>query len=87
MSNHAGSVNFPGAVNSKFTNKLEFHNPTSQTAMPTFRVMDSDGLIVDSSRPEPDLSNDELVKLYMDMLTGRQQPRLQTDTLTDTPHS
>lgn len=38
--------------------------------MPTFRVMDSEGRLVDAAAPAPDIADEELVKLYMDMLTG-----------------
>lgn len=64
------SVHFPGAVNSKFTSKLEFSNPSTKNAMPTYRVIDSDGNVVDKDRTPPDIPNEEVVKLYKDMLTG-----------------
>jgi len=64
------SVNFPGAVNAKFTSSLKFSNPAEETAMPVFRVMDADGKIVDSNREPPDITDEELVKMYEDMLTG-----------------
>ena len=64
------SVHFPGAINSKFTSKLEVSNPTEDTAMPTFRVMDSDGNLVDPSQGEPDLTQDQITKMYTDMVTG-----------------
>lgn len=37
--------------------------------MPTYRIMDQDGAIVDKDRGEPDISNEELLKWYKDMLT------------------
>lgn len=37
--------------------------------MPVYRVMDADGKIVDDSRSPPDITNEDLVKMYMDMLT------------------
>ena len=64
------SVHFPGALNSKFTDKLEFSNPAQETAMPTYRILDSDGNLVDPSRPGPDISDAELLKMYKDMLTS-----------------
>lgn len=63
------SVHFPGAVNSKFTNELAFHNPAEQNAMPTFRVMDHEGDLVGQASNVPDLSHSDVVKLYRDMLT------------------
>lgn len=62
-------MTFPGAVSSKFTTALNFSNPTAETAIPTFRVIDSDGRVVDTARKPPGISNEEAVKLYRDMLT------------------
>lgn len=63
------SVNFPGAVNSKFTSTLQFHNPAEHTAMPTYRVMDSSGTLVNPSASTPLITETECTKLYKDMLT------------------
>lgn len=39
-------------------------------AIPTYRIMDSDGMIVDDERaPDKDVSDAEAVKIYLDMLT------------------
>lgn len=38
--------------------------------MPTYRVIDQEGNMVDKNRPPPDISGEEVVKLYKDMLTG-----------------
>ncbi|KAK0515134.1 hypothetical protein JMJ35_002513 [Cladonia borealis] len=62
-------VHFPGAVNSKFTSELAFEHPSTHAAMPTYRVMDSDGIIVDESRKPSDISNDEVLSWYKNMLT------------------
>ena len=64
------SVHFPGAVNSKFTTDLAFEHPSTHPAMPTYRVMDSDGIIVDESRRPSDISNEEILTWYKNMLTG-----------------
>lgn len=37
--------------------------------MPTYRVMDSDGVVVDESRKPSGISNEEIVKWYRNMLT------------------
>lgn len=63
------SVRFPGAVNSKFTTDLNFTKSEEKNAMPTYRVMDQDGAIVDTDRGEPDVSHEEMKKWYKDMLT------------------
>ncbi|KAL9041759.1 MAG: hypothetical protein Q9214_003997 [Letrouitia sp. 1 TL-2023] len=53
-------VHFPGAVDSRFTTKLSFEHPASIPAIPTYRVMDSDGVIVDEGRA-PDVSNEDVL--------------------------
>ncbi|KAI9892901.1 MAG: hypothetical protein M1814_001060 [Vezdaea aestivalis] len=62
-------VNFPGAVNSKFTTTLVFERPSSRPAIPTYRIMDSNGAVVDTDRAPHDVSNEEAIKLYKDMVT------------------
>ncbi|MCJ1256277.1 hypothetical protein MMC24_004098 [Lignoscripta atroalba] len=62
-------VHFPGAVNSKFVNKLSFEHPSTHPAMPTYRVMDSDGVIVDGGRAPEDIKDEEVLQWYRNMLT------------------
>jgi 2-oxoisovalerate dehydrogenase E1 component alpha subunit len=62
-------VHFPGAVNSKFVTKLTFERPAERTAMPTYRVMDSDGIIVDEGRKPSDVKPEEVITWYKNMLT------------------
>jgi 2-oxoisovalerate dehydrogenase E1 component alpha subunit len=64
----ADSVNFPGALNSKFTDKMKFHNPAEQTAMATYRYMDADGNVVDTEREMTPVKDEEVVKWYKNML-------------------
>jgi 2-oxoisovalerate dehydrogenase E1 component alpha subunit len=61
-------VHFPGAVNSKFTTTLAFQNPTNNEAIPTYRIMDSDGVVVDEERAPRSVGDAEAVKLYKDMV-------------------
>ncbi|KAI4871047.1 2-oxoisovalerate dehydrogenase alpha subunit mitochondrial precursor [Hypoxylon rubiginosum] len=61
-------VSFPGAVKSAFTNDLKFALPSDHPTLPTYRVVDQDGNIVDQSF-KPDLSDEEVIKLYRHMLT------------------
>lgn len=60
-------VQFPGAVKSAFTTKLQFEQPSSHDAMPTYRAVDQSGNVVDPSF-KPDLSDEDVIKLYKDML-------------------
>ncbi|KAI5922842.1 thiamine diphosphate-binding protein [Camillea tinctor] len=61
-------VSFPGAVKSAFTSDLKFALPSDYPALPTYRVVDQDGDVVDQAF-EQDISNEEVVKLYRNMLT------------------
>ncbi|KAL3465988.1 thiamine diphosphate-binding protein [Aspergillus heterothallicus] len=62
-------VRFPGAVNSKFTTDMSFINPQESASIPTYRVMDSDGVFVDKNRGRPNVSNEEVLTWYKNMLT------------------
>ncbi|KAK1771860.1 thiamine diphosphate-binding protein [Phialemonium atrogriseum] len=64
-SNH---VAFPGAVKSAFGNTMKFEHPSSYPALPTYRAVDQHGVVVDPSF-KPDLTDEQVVKLYRDMLT------------------
>ncbi|EEH47430.2 uncharacterized protein PADG_03514 [Paracoccidioides brasiliensis Pb18] len=63
------SVRFPGAINSKFTSEMSFINPSEHAAIPTYRVMDSDGMIVDTTRGPPKVTSEEVITWYKNMLT------------------
>ena len=39
--------------------------------MPTYRVMDSHGVIVDTKHEPSDVSTDEVITWYKNMLTGK----------------
>ncbi|KAL1955693.1 hypothetical protein VTO42DRAFT_8165 [Malbranchea cinnamomea] len=71
LSQRPGSdyVQFPGAVNSKFTTEMSFVKPDQIPAIPTYRVMDSDGVVVDKSRAPPDVSDEEVLTWYKNMVT------------------
>ncbi|CAN8097858.1 unnamed protein product [Discula destructiva] len=60
-------VQFPGAVKSAFTNSLSVRQPSTLSSMPTYRAIDPSGAVVDPSFV-PDLSDEEITKLYTDML-------------------
>ncbi|KAH8666368.1 dehydrogenase E1 component [Xylariales sp. PMI_506] len=63
----ASHVSFPGAVKSAFTNDLKFVLSSETPALPTYRAVDQDGKVVDSSF-EVDIGDDEVIKLYKNML-------------------
>jgi 2-oxoisovalerate dehydrogenase E1 component alpha subunit len=65
---HAEYLSFPGATKSAFSHALKFEQPSTHPALPTYRVVDQNGVVVDPNF-KPDLSNEEVIKLYRDMLT------------------
>lgn len=56
-------------MDSKFTTKLSFERPSTHPAIPTYRFMDSDGVVVDEAR-KPQGSGEEVLVWYRNMLTG-----------------
>ncbi|RGP71376.1 2-oxoisovalerate dehydrogenase e1 alpha subunit [Fusarium sporotrichioides] len=60
-------VSFPGALKSAFTSNLKFESPESYPALSTYRVVDQHGVVVDESF-KPDISNEEVIRLYKDMV-------------------
>lgn len=67
----AFSVQFPGAVNSKFTTDMAFVKPSDMPYIPTYRVMDSDGVLVGKDKERPvDVSDEEILTWYKNMLIG-----------------
>src|SRR5277367_6279568 len=68
LSQHGNeNTRFPGALEAKFTTSLKFENPKEKGVIPCYRVMDSEGVIVDKSYKR-DFSDDEALKLYMNMV-------------------
>lgn len=61
---------FPGAVGSPLTTSLDFLLPSTLSPIPTFRVMNSDGDIVDESRSRPEMADEQVLTWYRNMLTG-----------------
>ena len=64
---NASHVSFPGALKSAFTSQLKYETPEENKALPTYRIVDQNGVVVDSSF-QPDISPEEVVALYRNML-------------------
>jgi 2-oxoisovalerate dehydrogenase E1 component alpha subunit len=62
------TVNFPGAVQSKFTSDLQFQRPQDVPSIPTYRFINADGIVVDKST-KLDIGKDKAIKMYKDMVT------------------
>ncbi len=60
-------MRFPGALEARFTTNLKFENPRDKEVIPCYRVMDSEGVIVDKSYKR-DISDEEALKLYTNMV-------------------
>jgi hypothetical protein len=60
-------VLFPGALNSEFTDKLDFMQPSQQAAIPTFRVMNQFGEIIDKESGV-DTEDEEALQIYKNMV-------------------
>lgn len=61
-------VSFPGAVKSAFCHSMKFESPQNYPALPTYRVVDQHGVVVDPDF-QADLSDAEVIQLYLHMLT------------------
>jgi len=48
---------------------MKFRNPAENTAMPTYRIVDADGNIVDNTRDPQSAPNSEIITWYKNMLT------------------
>lgn len=60
-------VLFPGALNSEFTNTMHFIRPSTHKAIPTYRVMDQYGQVLDKET-RVDTEDEEALKLYRNMV-------------------
>ncbi|KAF2719212.1 thiamine diphosphate-binding protein [Polychaeton citri CBS 116435] len=60
-------VHFPGAVDSKFTTNLTFKRAEEKDALPTYRILDQEGQVIDKSY-SLNVSDSELLKMYTDMV-------------------
>jgi 2-oxoisovalerate dehydrogenase E1 component alpha subunit len=60
-------VLFPGALNSEFTNTMEFIQPAQTQAISTYRVMNQYGEIIDQ-KIGVETSDEEALSLYKNMV-------------------
>ncbi|OAK96110.1 hypothetical protein IQ06DRAFT_282584 [Phaeosphaeriaceae sp. SRC1lsM3a] len=64
---NAEKVLFPGALNSEFTDKLDFIQPSQLTAIPTYRVMNQYGEIIDKEIGV-ETEDEEALQIYKNMV-------------------
>lgn len=58
---------------------MKFIDPMDAPDIPTYRVIDSDGALVDKARGAPKVSDETVLTWYKNMLTGRLNLRIQQD--------
>jgi hypothetical protein len=63
----ANRVLFPGALNSEFTNTMEFIRPSTHKAIPTYRVMNQYGEVIEKEIGV-DTEEEEALQLYRNMV-------------------
>lgn len=64
---NAEKVLFPGALNSEFTDTMTFMQPSQQKAIPTYRVMNQYGEIIDKEIGV-DTEDEEALRIYKNMV-------------------
>ncbi|KAJ5756894.1 uncharacterized protein N7511_007076 [Penicillium nucicola] len=57
------------ATNSRLTTKMNFLKPAEIPPISTYHVLDCDGLVKDTSRGPPDVTDEEVLEWYNNMLT------------------
>ena len=60
-------VLFPGALNSEFTNTMDFLRPSTSKAISTYRVMDQYGQVLDKE-VGVDIEDEKALELYKNMV-------------------
>jgi len=66
-------VLFPGALSSEFTDKLDFIQPSQQNAIPTYRVMNQYGEIIDKEIGV-ETEDEEALQIYKNMVKRQLYP-------------
>lgn len=61
---------FPGALKSALVDKMEFVTASTQPVIPTFRVLNSDGVIENESQELLNVEDEQILTWYKNMLTG-----------------
>lgn len=73
--NNGGShAAFPGAK-APYTTEIKFLNEHSYEPIPIYRVLDSNGEVIDS-REEPDIDKDTLLNMYRTMIQLNQMDKI-----------
>nr|NP_001299763.1 2-oxoisovalerate dehydrogenase subunit alpha, mitochondrial [Papilio xuthus]BAG30755.1 similar to CG8199 [Papilio xuthus] len=71
---NGGTSEFPGAK-APYVNEIKFLNENSYDPIPIYRVMDSNGRIIDS-REEPNIDKESLINMYRNMIQLNQMDKI-----------
>ncbi|KIW34654.1 uncharacterized protein PV07_01421 [Cladophialophora immunda] len=63
------SPRFPGATGSPLSTKMDFLVPKSLPPIATYRVMNAEGRVQDDARAPPDVTDEQVLEWYKNMLT------------------
>ena len=63
------STQFPGAVNSPLVSTMDFLQPATLPLIATYRVLNSEGTLVNSDRESPAVDDVQVLQWYRNMLT------------------
>jgi hypothetical protein len=61
---------FPQAMGSPRTTRMDFTSPNQVPCIPTFHVMNARGEMADKTREAPDVSDEQVLTWYKNMVTG-----------------
>jgi 2-oxoisovalerate dehydrogenase E1 component alpha subunit len=62
---------FPGAIESRLVTTMDFVTPSDFPIIPKYRVMNADGVMEDKTRARPDVTNEQVLTWYRNMLVGK----------------
>ncbi|XP_013166355.1 PREDICTED: 2-oxoisovalerate dehydrogenase subunit alpha, mitochondrial isoform X1 [Papilio xuthus] len=71
---NGGTSEFPGAK-APYVNEIKFLNENSYDPIPIYRVMDSNGRIIDN-REEPNIDKESLINIYRNMIQLNQMDKI-----------
>lgn len=74
MCQNGGTSDFPGAK-APYVNEIKFLNENSYDPIPIYRVMDSNGRVIDS-REEPNIDKETLINMYRNMIQLNQMDKI-----------
>lgn len=81
--NYFQTRRFPGATKSPLVTTMDFITPSKLPTISTYRVMSDDGSLEDPTREEPDVTDEQILTWYKNMLTGTYPELVKTTGMED----